>query len=246
MQLGNILFVQLPALFSGNLTASVPSSPNASVSVANTTITMTTYSLPPLPYANDALEPHISGQIMMLHHDKHHQAYVTNLNAAVKSQQQAQANGDIKAQIALQQASKFHGGGHINHSLFWPSLCPASSSSASPDAAPELTAAICKNFGSMDAFKAELKALLLGIQGSGWGWLVKTQKGGLILETTRDQDPVTKGEVVMGVDMWEHAYYLQYWNDKAAYVEGVWKVLNWEVAEKRWKGEKVGSVTIGA
>ncbi|KAF8534544.1 manganese superoxide dismutase [Trichophaea hybrida] len=194
------------------------------------------FELPPLPYAYDALEPYISEQIMKLHHQKHHQAYVTNLNTATAALITALNKGDVNT--ALQAAIKFHGGGHINHSLFWPSLCPASSPSASPTFAPSLVAAVEAQFGSLDGFKAEMKRLLLGIQGSGWGWVVKQDKGRqLELVTTKDQDPVEGGKkVVFGVDMWEHAYYLQYWNDKAAYVDAVWKVINWEVAERRFVG----------
>ncbi|KAI5792266.1 manganese superoxide dismutase [Pyronema domesticum] len=202
-----------------------------------------TFTLPPLPYEYNALEPHISEQIMKLHHDKHHQAYVTNLNAATASQSEAFKNNDVKAEIALQSAIKFHGGGHINHSLFWPSLCPSSSPCSSPSSAPSFVAAIESQYGSLDTFKDAYNKLLMGIQGSGWGWIVK-RNGRIEMEVTKDQDPITTGEVVLGVDMWEHAYYLQYWNDKAAYIKGVWEVINWETAEKRWGGKKVGDVRV--
>jgi Fe-Mn family superoxide dismutase len=139
------------------------------------------------------------------------------------------------------EGSKFNGGGHINHSLFWRSLAPASSPAASSSAAPELIKAIEKKYGSLQNFQQELKTLLLGIQGSGWGWLVKTPKGELGLVTTKDQDPVeTLGgnkKAIFGIDMWEHAYYLQYWNDKGKYVDEIWQVINWETAERRWFGD---------
>jgi Fe-Mn family superoxide dismutase len=145
---------------------------------------------------------------MELHHSKHHQTYVTNLNNALKSY--AAASDDITAQIALQTAIKFNGGGHINHSLFWENLSPASSPDAQPDSAPGLVAEINKVWGSLDAFKAAFGKALLGLQGSGWGWLVKDGQQGLRIVTTKDQDPVVGGEVpIFGVDMWEHAYYLQ-------------------------------------
>ncbi|KAL2261936.1 hypothetical protein VTK26DRAFT_2971 [Humicola hyalothermophila] len=200
---------------------------------------LATYTLPTLPYAYDALEPHISAQIMELHHGKHHQAYVTNLNKALESHVAAVASNDIAAQIALQQAIKFNGGGHINHSLFWKNLAPAGSDEANPDAAGTLIAEIEKTWGSFGAFKTAFSAALLGIQGSGWGWLVKEESNGsgLRIVTTKDQDPVVGGDVpIFGVDMWEHAYYLQYLNGKAAYVENVWNVINWKTAGERFQG----------
>ena len=173
---------------------------------------LTAYTLPALPYSYDALEPHISAQIMELHHSKHHQAYVTNLNKALESHVAAVASDDVAGQIALQQVIKFNGGGHINHSLFWKNLAPAGSSEASLDRAGDLVAEIEKTWGSFDAFKKAFSAALLGLQGSGWGWLVKEagNGAGLRIVTTKDQDPVVGGDVaIFGVDMWEHAYYLQ-------------------------------------
>ncbi|KAH7309531.1 manganese superoxide dismutase [Stachybotrys elegans] len=199
-------------------------------------MTISTYSLPALPYAYDALQPSISAQIMELHHSKHHQTYVNNLNAAIGSYATAIANSDIPAQIALQAAIKFNGGGHINHSLFWQNLAPADSADANPDGAPTLMAEIAATWGTFDAFKAAMAKTLLGIQGSGWGWLVKDGRS-LRIITTKDQDPVVGGEVpIFGIDMWEHAYYLQYLNGKAAYVDNIWAVINWKTAEERFKG----------
>lgn len=195
------------------------------------------YALPPLPYAYDALEPYISKQIMELHHTKHHQAYVNNLNAALQDHVAALQKDDVKKQIELQQVIKFNGGGHINHSLFWTNLSPANKPAASPSAAPELKEAIEKRWGSYDAFKETFSKTLLGIQGSGWGWLVKDRnKDILSIETTKDQDPVMGDKIpIFGVDMWEHAYYIQYFNDKASYVKGIWNIINWETAENRFK-----------
>ena len=155
------------------------------------------------------MEPSISGQIMELHHSKHHQTYVTNLNKALQSYDAAVQANDVPNQIALQSAIKFNGGGHINHTLFWENLSPSASPDASPDAAPGLVAAINKTWGGLEQFRQTFNASLLGIQGSGWGWLVR-DKQGLRIVTTKDQDPVVGGEVpIFGVDMWEHAYYLQ-------------------------------------
>jgi len=208
-----------------------------------------TYSLPPLPYAYNALEPHIAAQIMELHHSKHHQTYITNLNAALKSQQEAIQTSDIPTQVSLQPGIKFNAGGHINHSLFWQNLCPANSSDAKSSAAPKLVEKIKATWGDETKFREAFKTALLGIQGSGWGWLVKVEGGKedrLVIMTTKDQDPVVgKGEVpILGVDMWEHAYYLQYLNGKAAYVENIWNVINWKTTEERYLGGRADAFKV--
>ncbi|KAF2704924.1 superoxide dismutase mitochondrial precursor [Pleomassaria siparia CBS 279.74] len=201
------------------------------------------FTLPKLPYAYDALEPYISAQIMELHHSKHHQTYVTSLNDALLFQAQAVHTTNIVSQVSHQQLIKFHAGGHINHSLFWENLAPASSSEAKSSAAPKLSNQIASTWGSEEKFREAFKAALLGLQGSGWGWLVKVEVGQeqrLSIVTTKDQDPIVgKGEVpVFGIDMWEHAYYLQYLNGKAAYVENIWNVINWKTAEERFIGTR--------
>ncbi|RYP93799.1 hypothetical protein DL770_000171 [Monosporascus sp. CRB-9-2] len=201
---------------------------------------ITPYTLPTLPYAYDALEPSISSQIMELHHGKHHQTYITNLNKALEASVAALAQGKLHDHAAQLSAIRFNGGGHINHSLFWRGLAPASSPDASPDAAPRLQAAIASTWGGLDAFKAAFAAELLAIQGSGWGWLVREKGTGLLrIVTLANQEAVVVGDVpVLGVDMWEHAYYLQYLNGKAAYVENIWNVINWKTAEERFVGER--------
>lgn len=156
--------------------------------------------------ASQALEPHISAQIMELHHSKHHQTYITNLNGLLKTQAEAVSTLDITSQVSIQQGIKFNAGGHINHSLFWQNLAPASSPAAKSSAAPELLKQIKATWGDEDKFKEAFNAALLGIQGSGWGWLVKTEVGKeqrLSIVTTKDQDPiVAKGETpIFGVDM---------------------------------------------
>ncbi|KAL4934331.1 superoxide dismutase [Aspergillus undulatus] len=197
------------------------------------------YTLPPLPYGYDALEPAISAQIMTLHHTKHHQTYINNLNAALESQASALQSQNIGTLISLQQKIKFNGGGHINHSLFWENLAPYDSSATDiAKTAPTLKSAIEAQFGSVEDFKKAFNATLLAIQGSGWGWLVSDVSGGkgkLEIVATKDQDPVTGAVPIFGIDMWEHAYYLQYLNNKAGYVEQIWRVVNWEVAERRFK-----------
>ncbi|KAI5808889.1 manganese superoxide dismutase [Peziza echinospora] len=202
------------------------------------------YVLPALPYAYDALEPYISKQIMELHHTKHHQAYVSNLNAALLNHVTALSKGDVKQQIEIQQMIKFNGGGHINHSLFWTNLTPAGTAASNPTtAAPKLLSAITKRWGSHDMFTDAFSKTLMGLQGSGWGWLVKdSSSGNLEITTTKDQDPVVGGKIpIIGVDMWEHAYYIQYYNDKASYVKGIWNIINWETAEKRYNGDAIGT-----
>ncbi|RPB28351.1 hypothetical protein L211DRAFT_860070 [Terfezia boudieri ATCC MYA-4762] len=220
-------------------TTEVPLATNSIIfdNIDKTTDYLKKFTLPSLPYAYNALEPYISKQIMELHHTRHHQAYVDNLNAALQGHATAFQKADVKKQIELQQVIKFNGGGHINHSLFWANLSPAGTPAASPSAAPQLRDAIEERWGSYDTFKEKFSKALLGIQGSGWGWLVKDKnKGILSIETTKDQDPVIGDRIpIIGVDMWEHAYYIQYLNDKASYVEGVWNIINWETAETRFK-----------
>ncbi|KAK6343844.1 Superoxide dismutase [Mn], mitochondrial [Orbilia brochopaga] len=190
-----------------------------------------THTLPKLPYAYDALEPYISAQIMELHHSKHHATYVANLNKAISSPKAANTQSLIH----------FNGGGHINHSIFWNNLTPPSSPDAGKDAAPALIQAIEREFSTFANFQAKFNAALLGIQGSGWGWLVLKQDGNLDIVTTKDQDIVTGGAIaIFGVDMWEHAYYLQYLNGKAAYVDNIWNIINWKYAEGRFTGDVEG------
>ncbi|KAI0201440.1 manganese superoxide dismutase [Astrocystis sublimbata] len=199
-----------------------------------------TYKLPPLPYAYDALEPSISKQIMELHHDKHHQTYITNLNKALEVSASATTEGRLHDAAAQLGAISFNGGGHINHSLFWEGLAPASSPDAKPTAARTLVYSIEQTWGSLDKFKAAFNAALLAIQGSGWGWLVKDAgTNQLRIVTLANQEAVVKGDIpLFGVDMWEHAYYLQYLNGKAAYVDNIWNVINWTTAEARYSGAR--------
>lgn len=155
----------------------------------------------------------ISKQIMEIHHQKHHQTYINNLNAALSAHASATQSNNVPALISLQQKIKFNGGGHINHSLFWKNLTPPGTPGNNlSSAAPSLKDAIASRWGSEEAFVKAFNAELLAIQGSGWGWLVSKggPKGRLDITTTKDQDPVTGADVpIFGVDMWEHAYYLQ-------------------------------------
>ncbi|KAE8144174.1 Manganese/iron superoxide dismutase, partial [Aspergillus avenaceus] len=146
---------------------------------------------------------------MTLHHQKHHNTYITNLNTLLTAQSTAQATNNVPELIALQAKIKFHGGGHINHSLFWTNLAPYNAPETDlAAAAPALQEAIRGEWGSVGAFREAFRGVLLGVQGSGWGWLVKRGER-LEIVVTKDQDPVVGGVPVLGVDMWEHAYYLQ-------------------------------------
>ena len=195
--------------------------------------------LPPLPYDVSALEPHISAEIMTIHHTKHHQTYVTNLNASLASIQSAVEARDSAAIIALSSAIKFNGGGHINHSLFWENLTPPGEYK---DPSGDLLAEIDRTFGSFEAMKAEMAAKTVAVQGSGWGWLgwcgsTKSLK----IATTPNQDPLhaTTGlKPLLGIDVWEHAYYLDYKNVRPDYVKNIWGVVNWGTVACRLAGAK--------
>ncbi|KJA21342.1 hypothetical protein HYPSUDRAFT_42210 [Hypholoma sublateritium FD-334 SS-4] len=197
--------------------------------------------LPPLPYGYDALEPYISTEIMTLHHTKHHQTYVTALNAAEASYAKASTP---KERIALQAALKFNGGGHINHSLFWKNLAPSAAVNKGTGGVLKdgpLKAAIEKAFGSLDNLKKQFNTTTAGIQGSGWGWLgVNPTTKVLEVTTTANQDPLLTHVPIIGVDIWEHAFYLQYKNVKVDYLAAIWNVINFEEAEARYV-EAVGS-----
>jgi superoxide dismutase, Fe-Mn family len=195
-----------------------------------------TYQLPPLPYDFDALEPVISAEIMKLHYTKHHQAYVDNLNKALAVYQDAEAKQDLPLMVATQQAIRFNGGGHINHSIFWTNLTPEKNGGGVLHDGV-LKEAIVKNFGSLESFIEKMSAKTLAIQGSGWGWLgFNKEKKSLCIQTCDNQDPLsTKGLVpLLGIDVWEHAYYLQYKNVRAEYLKSIWKIVNWKNVEARF------------
>ncbi|WOK93701.1 Mn-superoxide dismutase I [Canna indica] len=202
---------------------------------------LTVAALPELPYDYGALEPAISGEIMKLHHQKHHQTYVTNYNNALEQLDAAVAKGDAAAVVRLQSAIKFNGGGHINHSIFWQNLKPVNEGGGEPPHTA-LGWAIDTDFGSLDAVVQKMNAEGAALQGSGWVWLAldKSCKK-LIVETTANQDPlVTKGASLvplLGIDVWEHAYYLQYKNVRPDYLKNIWKVINWKYASEVYEKE---------
>ncbi len=194
-----------------------------------------TFTLPKLPYDYAALEPVISKEIMELHHQKHHKAYITNLNAALEKYKAAEQANQVDQMIALQSAIKFNGGGYVNHCLFWENLAPVGQGG---EIEGDLQKAIEKGFGSFDALKEELSAKSAAVQGSGWGWLALNPKNkSLLVATTQNQDPLsTQGLVpLLGIDVWEHAYYLQYKNVRPDYLKAIWEVVNWKTVKKRFE-----------
>ncbi|HSX37374.1 MAG TPA: Fe-Mn family superoxide dismutase [Chlamydiales bacterium] len=192
------------------------------------------YQIPDLSYDFNALEPVISAKIMELHYTKHHKGYVANLNTALEQYHDAETQNNIASMIALQSAIKFNGGGHINHSIFWTLLAPKGGPLAPQG---HLAAMIHRDFGSFDSFKEKMNAATIAIQGAGWGWLgfSKSQKR-LEIATCANQDPLSaRGLVpILGIDVWEHAYYLQYLNVRADYVKAIWQIFNWKNIEERF------------
>jgi Fe-Mn family superoxide dismutase len=202
------------------------------------------YKLPALPYDLSALEPVISAQIMNLHYNKHHQTYVTNLNKALEQYHEAEQKNDLPTLIALQSAIKFNGGGHINHSIFWTNLAPKNKGGGAPPEG-ELAKAIERDFGSLNAFITQFSNKTVAIQGSGWGWLgFNPINGRLEISTCDNQDPLAiKGLVpLLGIDVWEHAYYLQYMNVRADYVKAIWDIINWKNVSERFNEAKAKKV----
>lgn len=194
------------------------------------------YVLPPLSYDLGDLEPFISQEIMTLHYTKHHQAYINNLNKAMEQLEKAEKEGNLTTVTQLLSAIKFNGGGHLNHSIFWTNLAPKEQGGGTPPTGP-LANAIINTFGSLQKLIEQLSALAIGLQGSGWAWLAyEKQNDRLVLTTCDNQDPVSsKGLVpLLGIDVWEHAYYLQYKNVRADYVKAIWEVVSWNNVSERF------------
>jgi Fe-Mn family superoxide dismutase len=193
------------------------------------------YEVPPLPYDYDALEPHIDEATMRVHHDKHHQAYVDKVNAALEGTDLADAAiEDVLKDLSAvpedkRTAVRNNGGGHYNHSLFWEWMSP--DGGGAPDG--DLGAAIDEAFGSFDDFKTKVKDAGVGQFGSGWAWLVHDGSGLAVVSTANQDSPISDGKTpLLGVDVWEHAYYLKYQNKRPDYIDAWWNVVNWaKVAE---------------
>ena len=214
------------------------------------------FELPKLKYEYDALEPHFDSRTMEIHHTKHHQAYVDNLNNALENLKAEDADRYdlIREKVArseaaglefilenlealpagIQTAVRNNGGGHLNHSFFWGILAAEAEVQKQPTG--DLARAIEAKFGDLDNFKAEFKAAALGRFGSGWAWLVKNDAGELEIVSTPNQDsPISDGLTpIIGLDVWEHAYYLEYQNRRAEYVDAFWSVLDWKQAEENF------------
>ena len=198
---------------------------------------MAIYTLPELPYDYAALEPHISAKIMQLHHDKHHATYVAGANAAVEKLEEARANGNFAIINQLEKDLAFNLGGHTNHSLFWKIMAPANTAPDRPSG--ELAAALDEYFGSFEAFQAHFTAAATGVQGSGWAVLAWDTIAGRpnIFQLFDQQSNVPVGQIpLLMLDMWEHAFYLDYLNVKADYVKAWWNVVNWAEVEKLYHG----------
>jgi len=201
------------------------------------------FTLPDLPYDYAALEPHISAQIMQLHHDKHHNTYVTGANTALEKMEEARANGDAAGAAKLSKDLQFNLGGHINHSIFWKNLSPEGGDK--PEG--ELAAAIDNFFGSFDAFRDQFTAVATTIQGSGWAILAyEPIAGNLVIEQMYDQQngvPVATIPLLQ-LDMWEHAFYLDYQNVKADYVKAFWNIVNWADVAERFEKARGGAKSL--
>jgi Fe-Mn family superoxide dismutase len=197
------------------------------------------FTLPALPYAPDALEPHIDAQTMQIHHGKHHNAYVTNLNAALEPHAALQSKtlealiSDLNAvPEAIRGAVRNNGGGHWNHSLFWELMTPG----GAKEPTGKLAEAVTKAFGDFGKFKEAFQKAGATRFGSGWAWLVRAKDGTLSVESTPNQDcPLMEGKhAILGCDVWEHAYYLKYQNRRPDYMAAWWNVVNWDVVAKRF------------
>ncbi|EME8181025.1 superoxide dismutase [Enterococcus faecium] len=201
-----------------------------------------TYTLPDLPYAYDALEPYIDEETMHLHHDKHHNTYVTNLNAAIEKYPELgektieELLSDMDAiPTDIKTAVRNNGGGHANHSFFWEIMAP----NAGGEPTGEIKEAINEAFGDFSSFKEEFKKATVGRFGSGWAWLVM-ENGKLAITSTANQDsPLMEGKTpILGLDVWEHAYYLKYKNVRPDYIAAFWNVINWDEVNKRFEAAK--------
>jgi Fe-Mn family superoxide dismutase len=196
------------------------------------------FELPKLPYPEDALEPYIDAQTMNIHHTKHHQAYITNLNAALEKHPEL-ANKSLEDLLSdlnavpedIRTAVRNHGGGTWNHNMFWEIMAPKAVVTPSG----ELSKALEAGFGSFDAFKSEFEKAAVGRFGSGWAWLVRKGNGLAVISTANQDNPLSDGLTpIMGIDVWEHAYYLKYQNRRPEYVSNWWNVVNWVAVADRY------------
>jgi Fe-Mn family superoxide dismutase len=227
------------ASFFGSVTKSSWANPVPTKPVATTVVATDVFKLPPLTYAYNALEPHIDATTMKFHHDKHHAAYVKNLNAAVAKYPQLKTKTVEELLLTLntlpkdiQNTVRNNGGGHLNHSMFWQIMGPKGG--GAPTGA--IATAINTNFGSFDKFKTQFNEAGTKVFGSGWAWLVRSKDGKLQIISTPNQDnPIVQGLYpIMGNDVWEHAYYLKYQNRRPDYLSAWWNVINWAEVNQRF------------
>ncbi len=198
------------------------------------------YELPPLPYAYNALEPHIDEQTMRLHHDKHHQAYVDGLNKAEQMLEQAREAGDFALIKHWEREAAFHGSGHFLHATFWPNMAPAGSGGGG-EPTGDLANQINQDFGGFAKFKAQFGAAAKAVEGSGWALLVwePNQRKLSVLTAEKHQNLTQWGVVpLLVLDVWEHAYYLKYQNNRGAYVDAFWNIINWSDVAERLKAAR--------
>ena len=212
----------------------------ASLLLASLPAGASTFELPALPYPHDALEPHIDAKTMRIHHGRHHQAYVNNLNAEVLRDARLEGMSLEQIQRSISEYSpavRNNGGGHYNHALFWSLLAPPGSGGEPSEA---LSEALTADFGSVEDFKRQFEAAALSVFGSGWAWLILGEDGRLAISTTPNQDnPLMdavrpNGEPLLALDVWEHAYYLKFQNVRAEYVRGWWPIVNWNEVNRRY------------
>jgi Fe-Mn family superoxide dismutase len=196
------------------------------------------FQLPDLGYSFDALEPHIDAKTMEIHHDKHHATYIDKLNAAVKGTDlESKSIEEILSSIDsvpedIRTAVRNNGGGHHNHTLFWESMKPG----GPKDPSTELSQKFASTFGSLDDFKSKMAEAAIGRFGSGWAWLVSSEGQLEVYSTANQNSPLMEGKIpILGLDVWEHAYYLKYQNKRPDYIEAWWNVVNWSVVEQRLK-----------
>jgi Fe-Mn family superoxide dismutase len=198
------------------------------------------YELPPLPYAYNALEPHIDEQTMRLHHDKHHLGYVNGLNNALEKLEAARAAGDFSLVKHWSREAAFHGSGHFMHAIFWPNMAPAGRGGGG-EPTGDLAAQIEKDFGGFAKFKAQFTAASNAVEGSGWGLLVWEPLNAQleVLQSEKHQNLTQWGvRPLLVLDVWEHAYYLKYQNNRGAYVDAWWNVVNWADVAERFKAAR--------
>jgi len=226
------------SIFGSALPSALQAEPSVAETLFELPMTGDEYTLPPLPYPYNALEPHIDEKTMMLHHDIHHKAYVDGLNNAMKKLAEARAAAPESPPFALvkhwSREIAFHGSGHFLHVIFWNNLGPAASSGAPSG---ELAAALTTDFGSMDAFKAQFNAASTAVEGSGWGILGYQPMGKklVVMQAEKHQNLTQWGIVpLLVVDVWEHAYYLKYQNKRGDYVKAFWNVVNWMNVSERY------------